>query len=259
MCCSLSRFVLFLWPFLPSSLTSPSLAQVGYQFRFFGTDAQDASRCLNIACFPSQHTLCASIPTHRLDIHVRRLLNAGHKVGVCRQQETAALKKVGENKSAPFTRALTALYTSATFVDELGVDPLGQSGATATLMCIVEDKPKGGMVDAKVKIGLVAVVPSTGLVIYDGSFSSLHRSLLSIDATTITEFEDGLMRAELETRLLHIQPNELLLQKDLSPKTESMVKHLAGQHKCVVPLLSLLPVLTSSPEQRRCRGLYDQD
>lgn len=34
--------------------------------------------------------LTASIPTHRLDIHVRRLLNAGYKVGVVRQQETAA-------------------------------------------------------------------------------------------------------------------------------------------------------------------------
>ncbi|GAA5894851.1 hypothetical protein JCM6882_006693 [Rhodosporidiobolus microsporus] len=188
------------------------VVEVGYKFRFFGEDAQHASRTLNIACFPSQHMLTASIPTHRLDIHVRRLLNAGYKVGVVRQQETAALKKAGDNRSAPFTRALTALYTSATYVDELGVDPLGSSsGATATLMCIVEDKPKGGMVDAKVRIGVVAVMPSTGEIVYG-------------------EFDDGLMRAELETRMLHLQPSELLLQKDLSARTESMVKHLAGQH-----------------------------
>ncbi|GAA5986743.1 hypothetical protein JCM11641_007759 [Rhodosporidiobolus odoratus] len=188
------------------------VVEVGYKFRFFGEDAQHASRILNIACFPSQHMLTASIPTHRLDIHVRRLLNAGHKVGIVRQQETAALKKAGDNRSAPFTRALSALYTSATFVDELGVDPLSSagSGATATLMCIVEDK-QGSMVDAKVRIGLIAVMPSTGEVVYD-------------------EFEDSLMRAELETRMLHLQPSELLLQKDLTPKTDSMVKHLAGQH-----------------------------
>lgn len=49
----------------------------------------------------------------------------------------------------------------------------------------------------------------------------------------ISEFEDGLMRSELETRMLHLQPSELLLQKELSPKTESMVQHLVGQHKCV--------------------------
>ncbi|BGP13767.1 hypothetical protein JCM10213_006401 [Rhodosporidiobolus nylandii] len=190
------------------------VVEVGYKFRFFGEDAQHASRALNIACFPSQHMLTASIPTHRLDIHVRRLLNAGYKVGVVRQQETAALKKASDNRSAPFTRALSALYTSATYVDELGVDPLGTSGGgaggTAALMCIVEEK-LGKQPDAKVRIGLVAVMPSTGEVVYD-------------------EFEDGLMRAELETRMLHLQPSELLLQKELSSKTESMVKHLVGQH-----------------------------
>ncbi|GAA5848304.1 hypothetical protein JCM8547_004473 [Rhodosporidiobolus lusitaniae] len=189
--------------------------EVGYKFRFFGADSQAASRTLNIACFPSHSMLTASIPTHRLDIHVRRLLNAGFKVGVVRQIETAALKKAGDNRSAPFTRKLTALYTSATYVDELGVDGgggggAGGSGLTATLMCLVEDK-LGKQPDAKVRIGMVAVVPSTGAVVYD-------------------EFDDGLMRAELETRMLHLQPSEMLLQKDLSSKTESMVQHLVGRH-----------------------------
>lgn len=78
------------------------------------------------------------------------------------------LKKASDNRSAPFTRALSALYTSATYVDEIGVDPLTTSGATATLMAIVEDKPSK-FADAKVKIGLVAVVPSTGQVVYDGA------------------------------------------------------------------------------------------
>lgn len=83
-----------------------------------------------------------------------------------RQFETAALKKVSDNRSAPFTRKLAALYTSATYIDELTVDPLESVGSRApTLMCLVEeDKRK----DSKVKIGMVAVVPSTGEVIYDG-------------------------------------------------------------------------------------------
>ncbi len=36
------------------------------------------------------------------------------QVGIVRQTETAALKKAGDNRSAPFTRRLTALYTRAT-------------------------------------------------------------------------------------------------------------------------------------------------
>ncbi|GAA6050091.1 hypothetical protein JCM3770_001365 [Rhodotorula araucariae] len=192
------------------------VVEVGYKFRFFDEDAQTASRVLNIACFPSQHMLTASIPTHRVDFHVKRLLNAGYKVGIVRQQETAALKKASDNRSAPFTRALSALYTSATFVDEVGADPLpGEGGETATLMCVVEDAPVAGRrskgADARVRIGIVAVVPSTGTVVYD-------------------EFDDSLMRAELETRMLHLQPSELLLQQDLSSKTEAMVKYLAGQY-----------------------------
>ncbi len=36
------------------------------------------------------------------------------QVGIVRQTETAALKKAGDNRNAPFTRQLTALYTRAT-------------------------------------------------------------------------------------------------------------------------------------------------
>ncbi|GAA5910183.1 mismatch repair protein MSH3 [Sporobolomyces salmoneus] len=195
--------------------------EVGYKFKFFQEDAQTASKVLNIACFPQQHMLTASIPTHRLEIHTRRLLNAGHKVGIVRQLETAALKKVSDNRSKPFTRALTNLYTSATFVDELGVGDDSATGAgggsrTATLMCLVEEKVGTGKGNERVRIGLVAAMPSTGEIVWD-------------------DFEDGLMRSELETRMLHLQPSELLLQKDLSPPTESILKHLAGQHNAGTP------------------------
>lgn len=110
--------------------------------------------------------LTASIPTHRLNVHIKRLINAGEKVGVVRQQETAALKKIGDNRSAPFTRGLRGVFTSATFIDELSIDPMENMGGRApTVMCLVE-APSGK--DQKVTIGLVAVVPSTGEVIYDG-------------------------------------------------------------------------------------------
>ena len=40
------------------------------------------------------------------------------QVGVVKQTETAALKAAGENKSAPFTRHLAALYTKGTLIGQ---------------------------------------------------------------------------------------------------------------------------------------------
>jgi DNA mismatch repair protein MSH3 len=135
----------------------------------------------------------ASIPVHRLHVHVKRLVANGYKVGVVRQLETAALKAAGDNKSAPFERKLTNLYTKGTYIDDIdgleGSDlssGAGSGGApnTGFLLCVTE-KPGGGTgTDEKVHFGVVAVQPSTGEVIYD-------------------EFDDGFMRSEIETRLLH--------------------------------------------------------
>lgn len=55
----------------------------------------------------SQNFYTAMIPEHRLQVHVKRLIASGHKVGIVRQKETAALKKIGDNRNAPFTRELT--------------------------------------------------------------------------------------------------------------------------------------------------------
>jgi len=83
------------------------LVEVGYKFKFFGEDAKIAAKELNIACYMSQHFFTAMVPVHRLQVHIKRLVTAGYKVGVVRQKETAALKKVGDNRNAPFTRDLT--------------------------------------------------------------------------------------------------------------------------------------------------------
>ena len=47
-----------------------------------------------------------------------RLVEAGYKVGIVTQTETAALKAAGDNKSQPFTRELTKVVTASTLVDE---------------------------------------------------------------------------------------------------------------------------------------------
>ncbi|SCV69165.1 BQ2448_2185 [Microbotryum intermedium] len=194
---------------LPTWLILFFLLKVGYKFRFFEEDAVTASRILGIAHFPIKNMMSASIPTHRLDVHIKRLINAGQKVGVVRQKETAALKKAdASTRQGPFVRALDGLYTSATYIDPLSVEPLdASSGNAATIVCLVEEA-RGK--DERVAIGMVAVKPSTGEVVYD-------------------EFVDGLMRSELETRLLHLQPSEVVLQPQLSKQTQSMINYLVRQ------------------------------
>ncbi|KAJ1758530.1 Mismatch repair protein msh3, partial [Coemansia sp. RSA 1752] len=164
--------------------------EVGYKFRFFGEDARIASRVLGIMCTTATNFYNASVPTPRLHIHVRRLVHAGYKVGVLRQIETAALKAISDNKSAPFTRQLSEVYTVGTMVEDIGADANDRY-----LMCIFETTGAD-----RVQLAVVAVQVATGRVVYD-------------------EFEDGILRSELDTRLAHLQPKEILVPRGLSTET----------------------------------------
>ncbi|KAL8828796.1 MAG: hypothetical protein Q9191_002383 [Dirinaria sp. TL-2023a] len=204
------------------------IVEVGYKFRFFGEDARIAARELSIVCIPGkmrydEHAseahldrfASASVPVHRLHVHVKRLVNAGHKVGIVRQLETAALKAAGDNRNAPFVRQLTNLYTKGTYIDDVeGLEgptgtPLGGAPATGYLVCITETNANGWGTDEKVHVGVLAVQPATGDVVHDS-------------------FEDGFMRSEIETRLLHIAPCEILIVGDLSKATERLIRHISG-------------------------------
>ncbi|TVY27395.1 DNA mismatch repair protein [Lachnellula hyalina] len=203
------------------------IVEVGYKFKFFGEDARDAAKVLSIVCIPGKFRYdehpseahldrfaSASIPTHRLSVHARRLVQAGHKIGVVRQIETAALKKAGDNRNAPFIRKLTNVYTKGTYIDDMEEldqpgDPSSGAPKTGYLLCITETKAKGLGTDEKVDVGILAVQPATGDIIYD-------------------TFEDGFMRNELETRLLHISPCEFLIVGDLTKATDKLVQHLSG-------------------------------
>lgn len=157
----------------------------------------------------------ASIPVHKLHVHVKRLITAGHKVGIVRQIETAALKAAGDNRNAPFVRKLTNVYTKGTYIDDMeGLQgPTAVSGtspaATGYMLCITETNAKGWGNDEKVHVGIVAVQPATGDIVFD-------------------DFEDGFMRSEIETRLLHLAPCELLIVGTLSKASDKIVQHLAG-------------------------------
>ncbi len=204
------------------------VVEVGYKFKFFGEDARIAAKELGIVCIPGKFRYdehpseahldrfaTASIPVHRLHVHVKRLVDAGHKVGVVRQLETAALKAAGDNRNTPFIRKLTNMYTKGTYVDEVdGLEaPSAASSSTAPaagyLLCITESNAKGWGTDEKVRVGILSVQPATGDIIYD-------------------DFEDGFMRSEIETRLLHIAPCEILIVGGLSKATEKLVQHLSG-------------------------------
>lgn len=201
------------------------IVEVGYKFKFFGEDARTAAKELSIVCIPGKFRYdehpseahldrfaSASIPVHRLPVHAKRLVAAGHKVGVVRQVETAALKKAGDNRNAPFTRKLTNVYTKGTYVDEIGeLDQHSDTSSSAGgyLLCITETAAKGWGTDEKVDVGILAVQPATGDIIYDN-------------------FEDGFMRSEIETRLLHISPCEFLIVGELTKATEKLVQHLSG-------------------------------
>ncbi|KAK0733944.1 muts domain V-domain-containing protein [Lasiosphaeria miniovina] len=203
------------------------IVEVGYKFRFFGEDARIAAKELSIMCIPGKFRYdeqdpseahidrfaSASIPVHRLSVHAKRLVAAGHKVGVVRQIETAALKKAGDNRNAPFVRKLTSVYTKGTYVDETGeLDQTSENTGAPSggyLLCLTESPAKGSGTDEKVDVGIVAVQPATGDIIYDN-------------------FEDGFMRRDIETRLLHISPCEFLIVGELTKATDKLVQHLSG-------------------------------
>ncbi|XP_041042752.1 DNA mismatch repair protein Msh3 isoform X2 [Carcharodon carcharias] len=196
--------------------------ECGYKYRFFGEDAEIAARELNIYCHPDHNFMTASIPVHRLFVHVRRLVAKGYKVGVVKQTETAALKAVGENKGNLFTRKLTALYTKSTLIGE-DINPLLSLDSDSVevgdvpseppnnyLMCICEQRQKKkDHVKQGVQIGLVAVQPNTGDVVFDC-------------------FHDCKSRVELESRILCLQPVEILLPVELSENTEKLLASITA-------------------------------
>ncbi|XP_068104082.1 DNA mismatch repair protein Msh3 [Hyperolius riggenbachi] len=190
--------------------------ECGYKYRFFGEDAEIAARELNIYCHLDHNFMTASIPTHRLFVHVRRLVAKGYKVGVVKQTETAALKAASENKNSLFTRQLSALYTKSTLIGEdvsplMNLEDLQEVELVTTespnsfLLCISEalEKSRNKKSDGPV-FGVVAVQPSTGEVMYDS-------------------FQDCKSCSDLETRILRLQPVEILLPSEVSEQTEKLI------------------------------------
>lgn len=193
--------------------------ECGYKYRFFGEDAEIAAKELNIFCHLDHNFMTCSIPTHRLFVHVRRLVSHGHKVGVVKQTETSAIKASGTNKNALFTRQLSALYTKSTLVGE-DVNPVCRMGDVEDGACgdVVSDPPESFLLcisenwdklKKQLTVGLVAVQPSTGDVLLDC-------------------FPDGPSRSEVEGRVLKINPVEILVPSDLSEQTHRLLQSITN-------------------------------
>ncbi|PXF50181.1 DNA mismatch repair protein Msh3 [Gracilariopsis chorda] len=189
------------------------VVECGYKYRLFDKDATIASKVLRVASFFDHNFLTASFPTHRLPFHVRRLVEAGHKVGVISQSETAALKKASSKSSGLFERKLSAVYTKGTIMADgklggaKGLGNAALSNAAFYIMTILEvDSTQVDDFDNKKWIAIAAVDSASGDVFYDS-------------------FEDDALRSDLESRLVTIEPVEILMPKTpCSKATEIAVK-----------------------------------
>ncbi|KAH6573619.1 hypothetical protein BASA62_002879 [Batrachochytrium salamandrivorans] len=219
--------------------------EVGYKYRFFGRRCAE----LGIVAFVDHSMATASIPVHRLEVHVKKLVHLGHKVGIVRQIETAAIKgssyiqfsfifvlsskkngfrdyadrrrcyfkreieAAGDNKNAPFARKLVKIYTKGTMLFEMESCDDDGDGATGTaesgfLIALHERKV---LETGDCQISMMAVQLATGTVVFD-------------------DFTDNFLRTELETRLSHMEPAELILPiQDLSVPTQKMIQLICSK------------------------------
>ncbi|GLG97796.1 DNA mismatch repair protein Msh3 [Gryllus bimaculatus] len=208
------------------------IIQSGYKYYLYGEDAEVASRVLRLEMYPNHNFMRSSFPVERLHVHARKLVEAGYKVGVIQQQEVAELKAISDNKNKVFDRELTAIYTKGTAIgedilflneyqyfslfthlffqdSENEIDPLNQSvnicseeASANFILCVaeVEGNP------SKPNIGLVAFDVASGEAYFD-------------------HFVDNPTREELEKRVEHLTPAEVLIPEKLSSSSAIVLKH----------------------------------
>lgn len=192
------------------------LFQVGYKYKLFGKDGEAGSKILNVMYVPNREkpefSYC-TFPDFKLHINIKRILTHGHKIGVIKQMESAAIKAVDKQLSLDnvMKRQLTGIYTSGTYMDDEYIHNGGDISLAGEenhsyIVCIVEDE-----VDSNY-IGVVAVQPLTGDIIWD-------------------YFEDSFSRHQLQTRLSVIKISDLLIinsSEKVSHDTLRVLQLLAG-------------------------------
>lgn len=170
------------------------MVQNGYKYQILGEDAYRVARFLGRSPISGWRSLepqndaedglydrfaSLTFPLERLPFYVEKLVMQGLKVSVAKQLETSALKSQSSNKRGPFKRQVTNTYTKGTMVEEL----TSTSPVSGHILAIYQSS-RG--------IAMVACQPATGDAVYD-------------------EFDSSEAGMELETRLMHIQPSEILI------------------------------------------------
>jgi DNA mismatch repair protein MSH3 len=135
------------------------------------------------------------------------------------------------------------------YVDDIDSADDVDINSTPLLMCLVEQLRGGIGPDERVSIGMIAICPSTGDVIWDefeGKFLIWYlpgSTKLLPDGHMRTELEVGLLLSAdffpfmylPQTRMVHCKPAELLLaEQGGTMPTERMLKHFAGCVLCTI-------------------------
>lgn len=155
-----------------------------------------AAKALGIYCGVDKGMKSASVPVHRLGVHCLKLCELGFKVGIVRQTETKFEKAFSSaNKAAPFDRRLSAIYTRGTYMAP-DVAVLDDNN----WLCIVNEQLSDPSSSTSCKIGILMIELSLGKLVFDS-------------------FSDNIMRSDLETRLSHFQPVEIISSDSLSSPT----------------------------------------
>ena len=231
----------------------------GYKYSLYGRDAFIVAKLLDIYASMRKNFLTCSIPTHRLHVHAKRVVESGYKVGVVRQVETAALKKA-KGSAGPFQRKLCEVYTKATFsfpeedTQECGWDgtpgmtsnvsqaatpfslslgsassassssslsvPLSQQSTQLAPSLSQHSFASSSLslspeVSSKYLLFLFETTPSSSSSDEVYYAQSVSVTLIAVDAlngdVVWDMFSDSVIRTELESRLSHLEPLEILL------------------------------------------------
>lgn len=197
----------------------------GYKYKIYGQDARVVSRICSYALIPGKMTIDDSDPNDKyynrfascsfpvyqktLETRVKQLVSAGYKVGIVNQTETAAIKKADKaRKSKLFAREVTSMHTMGTLLDDFENASAGVLGSTSGhLMALVEIPGGANAPSGSRTFAFMAVQTSSGEIIYD-------------------EFKDTALLTDLETRLLHIQPSQIVRVGETSSETDRLLSHL---------------------------------
>ncbi|RKO98067.1 hypothetical protein CXG81DRAFT_14192 [Caulochytrium protostelioides] len=176
------------------------VVEVGYKYRLFGQDARAAAPILHLAQYLDRLMHTCSFPTHRFMVHVQKLVDHGFKVAHIRQTETAALKAAGDNRSAPFEREVSDIYTKGTMVVDADSSAKSKSTSSNLIMCVLEEIVS----NTRVQCSFCSIQVTTGEWIYD-------------------TYDDDSVRSRTETRIHHLEPAEILFSTHVSSALKAVL------------------------------------